>query len=87
MAENQADCVSGAFLRYLATLGFMTEGDDEIDIARTLIDIASAESDDRDHGTVDQRMRAFYAGYNSTAGLYACNYLSTNVVLINPPAS
>ncbi|WP_433783278.1 neutral zinc metallopeptidase [Actinomycetospora sp. CA-101289] len=70
-AENQADCVAGAFVAHLERGGRL-ESDDAEDIDATLVAIASAEDDpERDHGTLDERTDAALLGY--TGGLAACN--------------
>jgi predicted metalloprotease len=49
-AENQADCIGGAFLAHLRDQGIL-ERDDYADVSAVLPKIASAESDVyRDHG-------------------------------------
>ncbi len=78
--ENQADCVGGTFIDYLIRRDVMILGDDTRDLADGIISIASTEGPERDHGTIDQRMRAFYEGYlyGHWSGLFACNYFVTD---------
>ena len=73
--ENQADCVAGVFMDYMDRNGFLAP-DDMLDFAAGVLDLASPEGVGRDHGTTDQRLRAFYVGYNNGT-LVACNpYIS-----------
>jgi hypothetical protein len=100
--ENQADCFAGAFLDYLATFRLIdvvtdengSTGDDMIDLFSSLLILQSVESEGRDHGTLDQRVRAFFVGYNSddSFSAFECDRFVTDVSIIppsqdNPPAA
>ena len=78
--ENQADCVSGAYMDYLLRNGNLSD-DDVLDFAAGTIDAGSYESEGRTHGTNDQRLRAFYIGYNNGTLLSCVPYI-TNVALV-----
>jgi predicted metalloprotease len=70
-AENQADCIGGAFLAHLRDRGIL-EQDDYADVGAVLPKIASAESDVyRDHGTVEERVEA--TRYGLANGLEGCS--------------
>lgn len=69
--ENQADCVSGAFINYLDDRGAVDYPKDFDNVGQFLTATASAEAPGRDHGTADERTRSFELGY--TGGLPACN--------------
>ena len=63
--ENQADCVAGVWMDYLSEHQSLYQ-DDVLDFATGIIAIGSPiEGEQRTHGTADQRMRAFYLGYNN----------------------
>jgi uncharacterized protein len=70
--ENQADCGAGAFMGYAKQQGWMNVQDDIIDLANSLANAGESEGPDRTHGTIDERLAAFYVGYLSAEGLYAC---------------
>jgi predicted metalloprotease len=70
--ENQADCGAGAFMAYAKQQGWMNAEDDIVDLAGSLIAAAETEGPDRTHGTIDERLAAFYVGYLSTEGVSAC---------------
>ena len=90
--ENQADCVAGVFMDWLARNQYLTPGDDAADMVDTLVWLGQFEEGNavsqRTHGDVDQRLRAFYVGYNSgwTDGLAACNGFVTDMILAGPAA-
>lgn len=70
-AENQADCIGGAFLGYLRNQGIL-EQDDYADVGAVLPKIASAERDiNRDHGTVEERTQSARLGL--AEGLTGCS--------------
>lgn len=69
--ENQADCVSGAFIGYLDARGEVEYPEDFDHLGQFLTATASAEGPGRDHGTATERIRSFEQGY--TGGLSACN--------------
>jgi uncharacterized protein len=84
-AENQADCFSGAFLDYAARYGVLTaDGDDLLDSFVGLFRIGEQVSVDQSHGTVDQRIRAFFVGYNAPdhLGVFACASYVTDVSIV-----
>ena len=67
-AENQADCFSGAFLDFAARNHYIdvtVTGDDLVDLFDGLFNIGEPAFEGRSHGTIDQRIRAFFVGYNS----------------------
>ena len=90
--ENQADCVAGVFMDWLARNQYLTPGDDAADMVDTLVWLGQFEEGNavsqRTHGDVDQRLRAFYVGYNSgwSDGLAACNGFVTDMILAGPVA-
>jgi predicted metalloprotease len=61
--ENQADCISGAWARWMEERGDLETEDDLRDIELMFPIIASAEGEDRDHGTLEEREQAFSDGY------------------------
>jgi predicted metalloprotease len=68
--ENQADCVRGAFLRYLNDRS-MLEPDDPWGIASLLSWLAEEEGPEQTHGTLQQRADATLHGIEH--GLAGCN--------------
>ena len=93
--ENQADCFSGSFLDYSArytALGTPSAPDDIFDLFVGLFNLgddARMGSAEQNHGTVDQRIRAFYIGYNSpdSEGAWACDFYVTSGSIIPPSRS
>lgn len=69
--EDQADCISGAFLGYLAGRGLVEYPKDLDNVGLYLAATASAEGPGRDHGTADERTQSFGLGYRGA--LPACN--------------
>jgi hypothetical protein len=76
--ENQADCISGAWARWMEQHGYLEtaqnspNGRSDLDDIRLMFPIiASAEGEDRDHGTLEERARAFGEGY--LRGVGACD--------------
>ena len=63
--ENQADCISGAWARWMEDRGDLETEDDLRDIELMFPIIASAEDEgaDRDHGTLEEREQAFTNGF------------------------
>jgi predicted metalloprotease len=88
--ENQADCVSGVFTNWADRSGLLTPGNDAVDINQTLEYGGNSEEgtaqQERTHGDIDQRLLAFYTGYNGghSQGLVACNMYVTDINLANP---
>ncbi len=85
--ENQADCFSGAFMDFAARYGYIdvsVTGDDIVDLFSGLFTIGEADSGQRTHGTIDQRIRAFFVGYNSddSSGVFECDFYLTDVTII-----
>ena len=79
-AENQADCIGGAFLGYLRDQGILEE-DDYADVGAVLPKIASAESDVyRDHGTVEERAQS--ARHGLINGLSGCSQFFPGAPLV-----
>jgi predicted metalloprotease len=79
--EQQADCVAGAWLAYMGTIGALEQGDIG-DVERLIRFIASAETPDRDHGTLTERTNAFDYGYEN--GLVGCNeYFPSTPLLVS----
>ncbi len=68
--ENQADCLSGAWARYGDEQEWLETPDDLEDIEMMFPIIASAEGEDRDHGTLEEREQAFADGFEG--GVVAC---------------
>jgi predicted metalloprotease len=68
--ENQADCLSGAWVKYTDEQGWLEVPDDIEDIELLFPLIGSAEGTDRDHGTTEEREEAFTDGFNG--GVTAC---------------
>ena len=69
--ENQADCFSGAFMRYLHDGGHILSPADLDSAERYLTATASVDAPGRDHGTARERIESFESGYNG--GLPACS--------------
>ena len=69
--ENQADCISGAWAKYADSKGWLESEDDIQDIEALLTGIGSREGAGRDHGTTEERSRAFDAGFGQD--IQACN--------------
>ena len=69
--EDQADCVSGDVIDDLGERGLLTLPDDLAGIRQYLTATASADAPGRDHGTAEERIRAFTLGYDG--GLAACS--------------
>jgi predicted metalloprotease len=69
--ENQADCISGAWAKYADSKGWLETEDDIQDVQSLLGTIGSREGSGRDHGTAEERSRAFDAGFEQD--LQACN--------------
>jgi hypothetical protein len=89
-AENQADCFAGAFAAWSVRYG-MSSNDTEsvaeadvVDGIAGMLYIGDGEGADQTHGTADQRVRAYYIGYNSApeAGVLACDFYVTDVSII-----
>jgi predicted metalloprotease len=68
--ENQADCLSGAFIKYADGQGWLESGDLG-DVEGLLQAVGSREGHARDHGTVTERKQAFDLGFKS--GARGCN--------------
>lgn len=87
--ENQADCISGAWVYHAATQGLLEYPDDVADIDAILQAIASSEiipetgavNTKRDHGTLKERNEAVAFGYNY--GLRGCNGYFPNTPIYN----
>jgi predicted metalloprotease len=77
--ENQADCVAGSWSAWLVSEGIMVK-DDFGDVGSLLVEIASIEGPDRDHGTVDEREDSFIYGFQG--GLSACNDYAPDTPLL-----
>ena len=69
--ESQADCISGAWVKHASDTNVLEYPDDVEDLGAMLQAIASAESPDREHGSLRERTAAFELGFNS--GLRGCN--------------
>lgn len=69
--ENQADCIAGAWVLWTKEKDYLELPDDIEDIEQLFPLIASAESADRDHGTLQERERSFTLGY--TKGVSECS--------------
>ncbi len=89
--ENQADCFSGALLDYSARFTARdapSTPDDIFDLFIGLFEIGDPRIglDTQNHGTIDQRLRAFYVGYNSAdnLGAWACDFYVTSESIIPP---
>ncbi len=70
VTENQADCVAGAWSKWLVDQKIMND-DDFDDIGALLVEIGSAEGPGRDHGTAEEREGSFVHGFEG--GMKACN--------------
>ena len=83
-----ADCISGAFLVYAerrAYIDTVQTGDDLKDLFNGLFNIGDRLGDRQSHGTIDQRIRAFFIGYNSpNRGAWNCDFYYTDGVSIVP---
>lgn len=69
--EDQADCVAGAFVGYLQTLGEVEYPQDFRNLGDFLRAIGSREGPGRDHGTPTERVQSFEKGL--FGHLRACN--------------
>jgi hypothetical protein len=69
--ENQADCISGAFINYLDGRGVVEYPKDFDSVGQFLTATASTEAPGRDHGTAEERTESFELGYDGA--LAACN--------------
>lgn len=69
--EDQADCVSGAFMGFLRDRGDSEVPGDEDSVERYLTATASVDVPGRDHGTAAERIASFDLGY--TGALPACS--------------
>jgi predicted metalloprotease len=77
--EDQADCVAGAWSKWLVAKQIMGE-DDFGDIGALLVAIGSIEGPNRDHGTSEERQDSFLVGLDG--GLAACNdYAPDNPII------
>ena len=86
-AENQADCFSGAFLDFAACNHYIdvtVTGDDLVDLFDGLFNIGEPAFEGRSHGTIDQRIRAFFVGYNSADdwGVFECDRYITDATIV-----
>jgi len=79
LEQYYADCIGGAFLKYLDGQGIL-EPDDYDDMNTILPAIASAEGPERDHGTVQERFAATRYGLDN--GLSNCSVFFPNAPLI-----
>lgn len=79
--ENQADCIAGAWTKYMNEVGSLERDDDLADIDALFPLIGSAEGPDRDHGTARERLEAFSDGFEG--GLTACNAFYPGTPLIS----
>jgi predicted metalloprotease len=68
--ENQADCLAGAWTQFTDKQGLLELPDDIEDIDKLFPLIGSAEDPNRDHGTPEERMRAWQQGFDG--GVSAC---------------
>jgi predicted metalloprotease len=75
--ENQADCIAGTWAQWMEAENHLESAEqspngrsDLEDIELMFPIIASAEGEDRDHGTIEEREQAFTDGYNG--GKAAC---------------
>ena len=68
--ENQADCISGAWVAYADEQGWLNYPDDLGDIETLLLMVAEYEPG-RTHGDLDERTNSLVKGY--TDGLQDCN--------------
>jgi hypothetical protein len=70
-AENQADCIAGAWVYYAEQNGYLEYPDDLGDLQALLQEIAATEGPARDHGDLEERTASVNYGYNY--GLRGCN--------------
>lgn len=70
-SENQADCVSGAFVGFQAARGTIENPGDVDRVKQYLAATASVEAPGRDHGTAGERIDSFELGYRGA--LEACS--------------
>jgi predicted metalloprotease len=81
-SENMADCIAGAYVAWSYRHGRldMREGDDLTDAFNGMLSAGEDEHEGRSHGTIDQRIRAFFVGYNSNPGrgLFDCDWYWTD---------
>ena len=69
-----------------ARQGWSDVQDDITDLPGAFIVAGEIEGPDRTHGTIDQRVRAFFVGYNNDLSLFDCNFLVTDMMLTTPAA-
>jgi len=80
--EDQADCMSGAFLLYEKNQGNIEPADDVPSLEKYLNQIASSGNDpDRDHGDFNERADAINNGL--TNGVFACNAYYSDTPIIS----
>jgi predicted metalloprotease len=71
-AENQADCVMGAWVRYAHERGWLEWDDDIANFQALIAFLADTRPDGvRDHGNLEERTNSFNAGHEQ--GIDACN--------------
>ncbi len=69
--ENQADCISGAWVRWAAQKHMIEYPKDVRNLEDLLIAVSEAEGPNQTHGTPSERLGSVELGYSS--GLSACN--------------
>lgn len=77
--EKQADCGGGAMISYGVKRGWVDETD-LTHIPKLMEGLGEPNTPLRQHGTVDERTEAFYAGFNG--GMFACNKYVPKMPLI-----
>jgi Putative neutral zinc metallopeptidase len=85
--ENQADCFAGAFVDFATRYHHMnttSTGQDLIDMFDGLFAIGENVNFGQTHGTRDQRVRAFFVGYNSddNQGAWTCDAYLTDITIV-----
>lgn len=78
--EDQADCISGAWIRFTDQQGWLEYPDDIRDIEALFPLIGSAEGPDRDHGTASERAQSFQRGFDG--GPAACSAFYPSAPLV-----
>jgi hypothetical protein len=78
--EDQADCVAGAFVKYLEGLGDVEYPQDFRNLGQFLSSIGSAEGPGRNHGTADERVNSFEVGLRGD--LRGCNSFYSHTPLV-----
>ena len=78
-AEDQADCVAGAWANWAHEENLIDAWEDIVPITASHYDIGQAESPEQDHGRPAERAASYLAGF--TGGMGACELFFTDYPL------